>query len=168
MFLCICCDTLLLSVTLFSPIFVFSPPFVKKTLAKKMTVLYKLAREQLSKQHHYDFGLRALKSVLVMAGELKRGSADLQEVGCAVSVAVCGSVQFPRVCGRRGGGHGTCGSFRPWLSLCWLYGLALLFSRWCRLRRLYLKIKFRVLVAVPVFRVLLWRLSVRHLRWAGK
>uniref|UniRef100_A0A3B4ZZW8 Dynein heavy chain hydrolytic ATP-binding dynein motor region domain-containing protein n=1 Tax=Stegastes partitus TaxID=144197 RepID=A0A3B4ZZW8_9TELE len=44
-----------------------------------MTVLYKLAREQLSKQSHYDFGLRALKSVLVMAGELKRGSPDLSE-----------------------------------------------------------------------------------------
>ena len=44
-----------------------------------MTVLYKLAKEQLSKQHHYDFGLRALKSVLVMAGELKRGSPDLTE-----------------------------------------------------------------------------------------
>ena len=43
-------------------------------------MLYKLAAGQLSKQSHYDFGLRALKSVLVMAGELKRGSPDLPEV----------------------------------------------------------------------------------------
>jgi len=50
-----------------------------KVLAKKMTVLYKLSKEQLSKQYHYDFGLRALKSVLVMAGELKRSSQDLSE-----------------------------------------------------------------------------------------
>uniref|UniRef100_A0A2K5ZE43 Dynein axonemal heavy chain 10 n=1 Tax=Mandrillus leucophaeus TaxID=9568 RepID=A0A2K5ZE43_MANLE len=61
-------------------IMLFSEGFLgAKTLAKKMTVLYKLAREQLSKQYHYDFGLRALKSVLVMAGELKRGSSDLRE-----------------------------------------------------------------------------------------
>ena len=54
--------------------------FYSQVLAKKMTVLYKLAAGQLSKQSHYDFGLRALKSVLVMAGELKRGSPDLHEV----------------------------------------------------------------------------------------
>uniref|UniRef100_A0A803XMX1 Dynein axonemal heavy chain 10 n=1 Tax=Meleagris gallopavo TaxID=9103 RepID=A0A803XMX1_MELGA len=61
-------------------IMLFSEGFLTaKVLAKKMTVLYKLAKEQLSKQHHYDFGLRALKSVLVMAGELKRGSPDLSE-----------------------------------------------------------------------------------------
>jgi dynein heavy chain len=54
-------------------------------LAKKMTVLYKLAREQLSKQYHYDFGLRALKSVLVMAGELKRSAADLPEVSAILN-----------------------------------------------------------------------------------
>ena len=61
-------------------IMLFSEGFtLAKTLAKKMVVLYRLAKGQLSKQHHYDFGLRALKSVLVMAGSLKRGSPDLDE-----------------------------------------------------------------------------------------
>ena len=61
-------------------IMLFSEGFLMaKLLAKKMTVLYKLSKEQLSKQYHYDFGLRALKSVLVMAGELKRSSHELAE-----------------------------------------------------------------------------------------
>ena len=50
-----------------------------KVLAKKMTVLYQLSKEQLSKQFHYDFGLRALKSVLVMAGGLKRQYQEMAE-----------------------------------------------------------------------------------------
>lgn len=58
----------------------FSDGFLEaKVLAKKMTVLYKLAREQLSKQSHYDWGLRALNAVLRMAGVLKRASPDIEE-----------------------------------------------------------------------------------------
>lgn len=41
-------------------------------ISAKVVLLFNLCEDQLSKQPHYDFGLRALKSVLVSAGQLKR------------------------------------------------------------------------------------------------
>lgn len=50
-----------------------------KVLASKFYGLYSLLRELLSKQLHYDWGLRAVKSVLVVAGAFKRQEPDLDE-----------------------------------------------------------------------------------------
>lgn len=47
-----------------------------KALAKKVDTLYKLAQQQLSKQDHYDFGLRALTSALKSAGGRKRADVN--------------------------------------------------------------------------------------------
>lgn len=50
-----------------------------KMLAKKFASLYYLLEDLLSPQKHYDWGLRAIKSVLVVAGSLLRAEAGQVE-----------------------------------------------------------------------------------------
>jgi dynein heavy chain len=50
-----------------------------KALAKKFVTLYMLCKDLLSKADHYDWGLRAIKSVLVVAGTFKRSEPDVAE-----------------------------------------------------------------------------------------
>merc|ERR1719271_2410337 len=52
---------------------------VARALANKFVCLYMLCRELLSKQKHYDWGLRAVKSLLRQAGKLKRKEPDSDE-----------------------------------------------------------------------------------------
>ena len=59
--------------TLIAEVMLFSQGFrMAETLSKKIVPLFNLCLEQLSSQSHYDFGLRALKPVLVSAGTVKR------------------------------------------------------------------------------------------------
>ena len=50
-----------------------------KKLSQKMVQMYKLCSEQLSQQDHYDFGLRALVSVLKYGGRKKRANPDMPD-----------------------------------------------------------------------------------------
>ena len=48
-------------------------------LTKKFTTLYSRCDQLLSKQQHYDWGLRAVKSVLVVAGSLRSADPNMSE-----------------------------------------------------------------------------------------
>ena len=50
-----------------------------RPLAHKFITLYSLSKELLSQQMHYDWGLRATKAVLRVAGGLKRAEPDVAE-----------------------------------------------------------------------------------------
>ncbi|XP_028285542.1 dynein heavy chain 2, axonemal [Parambassis ranga] len=66
--------------TLIAEILLFGEGFDNcKVLAKKVFTLYSLAVQQLSKQDHYDFGLRALTSLLRYAGKKRRSCPNVPD-----------------------------------------------------------------------------------------
>ncbi|GAA5850789.1 hypothetical protein JCM8547_009091 [Rhodosporidiobolus lusitaniae] len=69
---------------LIAQVMLFSQGFrTAETLASKVVPFFNLCAEQLSSQPHYDFGLRALKAVLVSAGHLKRERLQNEKDGAA-------------------------------------------------------------------------------------
>uniref|UniRef100_A0A7S1KN20 Dynein-1, subspecies f n=1 Tax=Percolomonas cosmopolitus TaxID=63605 RepID=A0A7S1KN20_9EUKA len=67
-----------------------------KPLAKKIATLYSLMAQQLSKQTHYDFGLRNIIGVLSAAGALKREHEGEQVDEEVLLMTACADMNLPK------------------------------------------------------------------------
>ena len=78
-------------------VMLFSQGFCSsEELAGKIVLLFSLCHDQLSAQAHYDFGLRALKSVVVSAGNLKRSEYEKNQQNELLSLSTSQEAEFER------------------------------------------------------------------------
>ena len=89
---------------LITEVLLFSQGFASaEQLAPKFVALFSMAKEALSNQTHYDFGLRAMKSVLTNAGQLirmnnaKNNSAATIEVESKLLISSIVNTLFPKL-----------------------------------------------------------------------
>ena len=65
-----------------------------RLLARKFITLYILCRDLLSKQDHYDWKLRAIKTTLNVAGGMKRDAQTVEGIVAAVNLHLAARAEF--------------------------------------------------------------------------